>query len=104
LTSAAGVWRVGRDTTIGAVSYEGIVMADGDLTIDGSAELRGLVIARGRMRVRGGARVTGALVSQSSGVEISASQIRFSPCLVGRVLRRAAIARRVRGRSWAELF
>ncbi len=104
LASATGVWRVGRDTTVGAVSYEGILIADGDLTIDGSAELRGLVIAHGRLQVRGGARVTGALVSQYAGVEISASQIRYSPCLVGRVLRRAASARTVHGRSWAELF
>ncbi len=104
MVSAPNVWRVGRDTTIGAVSYEGILLSDGDLTIDGSAELRGLVIAHGRLRVRGGVRVTGALVSQQSGVEISASQIRFSPCLVGRVLRRAAGARTVHGRSWAELF
>lgn len=104
LASSTGVWRIARDTTIGATSYEGILTVDGDLTIDGSAELRGLVIARGRVRVRGGARVTGALVSQASGVEISASQIRYSPCQVGRVLRRAARARTVHGRSWAELF
>lgn len=107
LTAAPGVRFVRGDTTISSGAFEGILIVSGELTIDGPVDLRGLVIARGRIRSTIGLHLTGAMVSASnapSAIALRAATIRFAPCLVQALLRRASPVRIARGWGWAELF
>lgn len=107
LSSAPGVRFVRGDTTISSGSFDGILIVDGQLTIDGLVDLRGLVIARGPIRSSVGLHLTGAMVSQASSspaIDLHGATLRFSPCLVQRLLRRASPIRAARGGGWVELF
>jgi hypothetical protein len=107
LTPAAGVRVVPRDTVITSGALEGILMVDGDLTIDGAFDMRGLIVARGRVRSSIGLRLTGAIVSQAAGpgaIDLRGAAVRFTPCLVGQIVRRLSSIEIVRGWGWTELF
>jgi hypothetical protein len=107
VSSAPGVRLVRGDTTISSGSFEGILIVDGQLTIDGVVDLQGLVIARGPIRSPIGLHLTGAMVSQASGsaaIDLHGATLRFSPCLVHRLLRRASPIRAARAGGWVELF
>jgi hypothetical protein len=110
LAAATGVTHVHGDTTIAGGSVDGILLVDGALTIAGSVTVNGLVVATGPIRtVAGGALgATGAVVSAHFGpgpaFDLKTATIRFNPCVVAAVLRRAAPPLRVRDRGWAELF
>lgn len=108
LADATGVRVVHGDTTLTSGVFEGILMVGGTLTVDGAVDLRGLVVARGRIRSTAGLHVTGALVSQAAGpgpsIDLHGATVRYSPCLVSRLLRRASPIRVVRGWGWTELF
>ena len=107
LTTAVGVRVVHRDTVITAGAFEGILMVEGNLTIDGAFDMRGLIVADGRVRSAIGLRLTGAIVSRSPGpaaIDLRGSSVRYSPCLVGRIVRRVSSIEIVRGWGWTELF
>jgi len=107
VSSAPGVRHVRGDTTLSSGSFEGILIVDGQLTIDGFVDLRGLVIARGPIRSPIGLHLTGAMVSQASGsaaIDLHGATLRFSPCLVHVLLRRASPIRAARAGGWVELF
>jgi len=110
LATAAGVTHVIGDTTISGGSFDGMLLVDGALTIAGPFVVTGLVVATGPIRTAAGGvlNARGSIVSAHAGpgaaFDLKTATIRFDPCLVGAVLRRAAPPRRVRDRSWAELF
>ncbi len=108
LMGSAGVVHAMGDTTIAGGSFDGVLIADGALTISGSLDVTGLVVA-GVVRVTGGRlHVTGALLASSAGpgvvLDLTNSSLMFSPCVVASRLRAAAAPRRVRERAWSELF
>jgi hypothetical protein len=110
LATSAVVTHVVGDTTISGGSLDGILLVDGALTIAGPFVVTGLVVASGPVRTtaENALNVTGAVVSAYAGpgpaFDLKTATIRFNPCVVAAVLRRAAPPRRVRERGWAELF
>jgi hypothetical protein len=108
LDSGSGVVHVRGDTVITGGSLAGILIVDGALAVAGPLTVSGLIVARGPIAASGtGLSVTGALMSyaaDSTAVDLGAATIRYSPCAVARAFRVAAPAKRVHGRSWAELF
>jgi hypothetical protein len=107
LATAVGVRVVHRDTVITSGAFEGMLMVEGDLTIDGAFDMRGLIVAEGRVRSSIGLRLTGAIVSRASGpaaIDLRGAAVRYSPCLVGQIVRRVSSIEIVRGWGWTELF
>jgi hypothetical protein len=109
LRPSLGLKHVIGDTAIGGGSFDGILMVDGALNITGPFVVNGLVVASGSIRdTVGGLSVMGAILSAYSGpgraVDLAGANVRFAPCLVANALRLATPPRRVRDRSWAELF
>ncbi len=105
----AGVRHVRGDTTLSSGEFAGILIVDGDVTFDGDVQITGLVVASGRIRtIRPGLRLAGAMISAATGpqpaIDVDNAWIRYSPCAVSVVLRRAAALRTVAGRAWSELF
>jgi hypothetical protein len=110
-SNRAGLVHVLGDTTLFGGTVEGVLMIDGALTVAGPVTVNGLVVARGRIEASAGALfLTGAAMSfapRDSGhaaVHIGGGTIRYSPCVISRVLRRVVPLRPVRQRGWAELF
>jgi hypothetical protein len=107
LAARPGVRLTAGDTILSAGSFEGILMVAGNLTLDGPFEATGLIIARGRVRSTVGFHLTGALVSQSSAdpsIDLHGATVRYAPCVVSRLLRRASPIVSLRSWGWAELF
>ena len=110
LGGAAVVTQVAGDTTIAGGTFDGLLFVDGALTISGPFVVTGLVVATGLIRTAAGGALnsTGAIVSAHAGpgpaFDLKTATIRFNPCVVAAVLRRVLLPRRVRDRSWAELF
>lgn len=107
LAAASGVRMTAGDTTVTTGTFDGILMVGGNLVIDGPFTMTGLIVARGTVRSNIGFDLTGAVVSQSgsaSSIDLHGATVRYAPCLVGRLLRRASPLRAVRVWGWAELF
>jgi len=107
LASATGVHVVHGDTAITSGSLDGILMVEGSLSVDGAFDMRGLILARGPVRSSIGLHLTGAIVSQAAGagaIDLRGASVRYAPCLVGQILRRASSIEIVRGWGWTELF
>jgi hypothetical protein len=107
LAAGPDVRRTAGDTTLTSGSFDGILMVDGNLVVDGPFELTGLIVARGTVRSSVGFHLTGAIVSQASSapsIDLQGATVRYAPCLVRRLLRRASPLRAVRRWGWAELF
>jgi hypothetical protein len=107
LAAAPGVRLTSGDTTLNGGSFEGILMVVGDLTIDGPFDATGLIVARGRIRSTLGFPLTGARVSQANAaaaIDLHGATVRYAPCLVGLLLRRASPIVAVRPWRWTELF
>lgn len=110
LDGARTIIHVRGDTTITAGQFDGILIADGSVTVSGAYRMTGLIIARGRIEVLGGGfSLTGAILSfenpvTENAIELSGATIRYSSCSVARVLRVALSPRPVRQRSWSEVF
>jgi hypothetical protein len=111
LSGAPGVTHVFGDTVIAGGSFEGILIVDGSLTITGPFRATGLFVSRGAIVATSGSLVLeGALMSFASppkgqqAVDLAFANLRYSPCIVASMLRRAVPLRPVRERSWAELF
>jgi hypothetical protein len=107
LAAASGVRVTAGDTTLTSGSLAGILMVSGDLVIDGPFEMTGLIVTRGTVRSTVGFHLTGAILSQASSapsIDLHGATVRYAPCLVSRLLRRASRLRVVRAWGWAELF
>jgi hypothetical protein len=107
LAAAPGVRVASGDTTLTAGAFEGILMVGGNLTVSGALEASGLIVARGRIRSTAGFHLTGAMISQSDAagaIELHGATVRYAPCLVASLLRRASPVRALRGWGWTELF
>lgn len=110
LDGARTIIHVRGDTTITAGQLDGILIADGSVTVSGAYTVTGLIIARGRIEVLGGGfSLTGAMLSfenpaTGNAIELSDATIRYSSCSVAKALRVALAPRPVRQRSWAEVF
>lgn len=108
LDSAVAVRHVIGDTTIAGGSYQGILLVDGALRITGPFTVTGFVIARGSIEAGDSVFVTGAIASfataPQTAISLSSGAIRYAPCVIARMLRRASPPRPVRARSWSEIF
>jgi hypothetical protein len=111
LSEAGRLVHVLGDTTIATGSFDGILIVDGALTFAGPFSATGLIVARGPIDATAGSfSLVGALRSFAPknfgvpAIKISGVTIRYSECAVDRALRRASNPRRVRQRSWIELF
>jgi hypothetical protein len=107
LAAAPGVRVASADTTLTAGTFDGILMVGGNLFVDGPFEMTGLIVVRGTVHSNMGFHLTGAIVSQSpaaASIDLHGATVRFAPCLVSRLLRRASPVRAVRVWGWAELF
>ncbi|HET8624765.1 MAG TPA: PilX N-terminal domain-containing pilus assembly protein [Gemmatimonadales bacterium] len=86
---------------------QGILLVDGDLEIRGNFEFTGLVIVLGEVRTNGtGSKITGGLLANQISLADESSflgnpTVAFSECALAYVLNATALARPVRGRSFA---
>jgi hypothetical protein len=86
---------------------QGVLLVGGDLELSGGTEFAGVVVVLGRVTTSGaGGHVTGTLLvggtgTSSVGVE---SRVEYSSCAVFRALAANAGPRRLRERSWAQLY
>jgi hypothetical protein len=111
LESSSGAIHVRADTVISNSSFQGVMIADGGVSIVGPFAGSGVIVARGPIVVATDElSFSGALLSfatPSAGqfaIDIGGGVIQFSPCVVSRALRRIAPLRVVRERNWTEIF
>jgi hypothetical protein len=107
LAAASGVLATTGDTTITGGSFDGILMVAGNLVIDGPFDMTGLIVARGTVRSTVGFHLRGSLLSQAgfpASIDLHGATVRYAPCVVSRLLRRASPLRAVRVWGWSELF
>jgi hypothetical protein len=111
LGETGSVVHVMGDTAIDGGSFDGLLIVEGSLTITGTFVANGLIVARGPVEVASGSfSLTGAVMSYAAkvsgkpAIKFLGVTIRYSPCTVHRMLRRAVVPRSVSQRSWAELF
>ncbi len=109
--SPSGAIHVRADTVISNSSFQGVMIADGSVSIVGPFTLNGIIIARGPIVVSTNElSVTGALLSfatpsiEQFAIDIGGGVMKFSPCVVARALRRISQLRVVQQRSWTEIF
>jgi len=111
LDRSAAVVHVHGDTAIAGGAFNGVLFVDGSITVTGPFTATGLVIARGSIAATAGAfSMSGAIMAYGDpargtiAVELARATIRYAPCVVASVLRRATMPAPVARRSWAELF
>jgi hypothetical protein len=111
LENASGAIHVRADTQISNSSFQGVMIADGSVSIVGPFTLKGIIVARGPIVSSTNAlSITGAMLSfavPSAGqfaIDVAGGVVRFSPCVVARELRRVAQLRVVQQRNWTEIF
>ncbi len=110
LDSARGVVHVRGDTTIVGGALDGILVADGSITITGPFRAAGMIVARGRVIAVSGLFVgTGTILSfapasATPSIDLAGASITYSACTVDRAFRRAWLPRQVPKRGWAEIF
>lgn len=87
---------------------QGILLVGGDLELTGAVGFTGVVVVRGRVITSGaGGRILGTLlVGGASGPSAigAGSFVRYSSCAVNRALLAAGLPRRLRERSWVQLY
>lgn len=89
---------------------DGILMVDGDLEIGGDARFRGIVVVRGELTMSGAARVEGAiLILDADGDGVGSTmnrgaEVSYSHCAVVAAVAASTRLRRLRARSWTELY
>ena len=108
LDSAVALRHVAGDTTIAGGSYQGILLVDGSLRITKPFAATGLVIARGSVEAIDTVSIVGAMLSfataPQTAMSLSSGVVRYAPCVIARMLRRASPPRPVHARSWSEIF
>jgi hypothetical protein len=108
LDSAPNVLRFARDTSVGPGEINGVVLADGALTLVAPLRVHGLIVARGSITASTGVSIEGALMSFDSTAEKSITlngvSVRYSPCAIAQVFRRLHPPQRLHARTWLEVF
>jgi hypothetical protein len=105
MAPSSGFIHVAGDATLLAGSGGGILVVDGRLVIAGALSYEGIIIARGGISVvQPGARVTGMI--RASGSPPVAGTLTTEPneAVVQAVMLQAVTPTPVRGRRWAELY
>jgi hypothetical protein len=101
------------DLTIEEGDASGILLVEGRLRIFGRFSYSGIIVARGGVEIDGDVSILGTLVSAAeaargsgaaSVVIFGQTTLRASSCAVQRAIAAHATFRRVRARSWMELF
>ncbi len=88
---------------------QGILLVDGDLIVDGGFQWYGPVIARGHVATQGtGGHFNGGVMAADVDLEqntvLGNAIIDYSKCAIDAALVGAGIAKRLKWRSWAEMF
>lgn len=88
---------------------QGILLIDGDLEVEGGFQWFGPVIARGHVTTQGtGGHFNGGVMAADVSLEqntvLGNAVIDYSKCAIDAALVGAGIPKRLRGRSWAEMF
>lgn len=100
---------IGGDTTLTDGSIDGVLIVTGRLRITGRFVFSGVVIAgRGIDATLGEPLVHGAVLAfgapGAAVVQFARASLQFAPCVAFRALQMAHAPRRVRERSWAEMY
>lgn len=111
IENGSGAIHVRADTVISNSSFQGVMIADGGVSIVGPFTLTGIIIARGPIvSSTNELSVTGAMLSfavPSAGqfaIDVGGGVVHFSPCVIARALRHIERLRVVQQRSWTEIF
>jgi hypothetical protein len=111
LESSSGAIHVRADTELSNSSFQGVMIADGRVSITGPLAIRGLIVARGPIVVTTNElSLVGAMMSfanPSAGqyaLDVGGGVVQFSPCIVARALRRIGSLHVVHERNWTEVF
>jgi hypothetical protein len=88
---------------------QGILLVDGDLSVDGGFQWFGPVIARGHVTTQGtGGHFNGAVMAADVDLEqntvLGNAIIDYSRCAISAALLGAGIPKRLKQRSWADMF
>ena len=88
---------------------QGILLVDGDLTVDGGFEWFGPVIARGHVTTQGtGGHFNGGVMAADVDLEqntvLGNAIIDYSKCAIDAALVGAGIPKRLKQRSWADMY
>lgn len=86
---------------------QGVLLVGGDLDLSGGVEFAGIVVVLGRVTTSGaGGRVIGTLLVGGSVMSSigAGSRLEYSGCAVVRALDANRVPRRLRERSWAQLY
>lgn len=99
----------GSTTHITGGSGQGILLVDGDLLVDGGFQWYGPVIARGHVSTQGtGGHFNGGVMAADVDLEqntvLGNAIIDYSACAINAALVGAGIPKRLKWRSWAEMF
>jgi hypothetical protein len=95
------------DLTLAGGRGQGVLLVRGDLDLSGGAEFAGVVVVLGRVTTSGaGGRITGTLLVGGSGTSVlsAGARVSYSSCAVARALGANGTPRRLRSRSWAQLY
>lgn len=100
---------LGTTTMISGGTGQGILLVDGDLTVDGGFQWYGPVIVRGRLATQGtGAHFNGAVMAANVDFEsnnvLGNATITYSSCAINAALLGTGAPKRLKWRSWAEMF
>jgi len=99
----------GTTTHITGGTGQGILLVDGDLLVDGGFQWYGPVIARGHVATQGtGGHFNGGVMAADVDLEqnsvLGNAIIDYSRCAIDAALVGAGIPKRIKWRSWAEMF
>jgi hypothetical protein len=97
------------DLVLDGVQAQGVLLAQGDLSLEGGALFVGVVVARGHLSIRGvGGRILGAAVAASADVGTTpgggSAAVVYSGCVVRRVVAATARPHPLTERAWAAIF
>ena len=105
------IYFAGNGTTIhiSGGTGQGILLVDGDLIVDGGFEWYGPVIARGHVTTQGtGGHFNGGVMAADVDLEqntvLGNAIIDYSKCAIDAALVGAGIPKRLKQRSWADMF
>jgi hypothetical protein len=98
------------NTTLSGGQGQGILLADGNLTLSGSFTFYGVVIARGGFTTvpGGSSKIYGSVMAQSINLATTAFNgdvvINYSNCALSQALQYTGVTALSRSRSWVQLF
>ena len=98
------------NTTLSGGEGQGILLADGNLTLSGSFTFYGLVLAKGGFSTvpGGSSKIYGSVMAQSINLATTAFNgdvvINYSNCALTQALQYTGVPALNRSRSWSQLF